>query len=551
MVVSDDLPKCEANYAALTPISFLKRTASVYPDRKSVIYGDRVFTWSQTFDRCRQLASALRSFISAGDTVAVIAPNVPAMYELHFGVPMANAVLNTLNTRLDVRMLARILGHSEAKVFFVDTEFLEMAEQAVQQLSKKPLIVHIEDKAFQARAGRPVHPEYEDLLRRGDSKFPICWPADEWEAISINYTSGTTAHPKGVVYHHRGAYINALVSALDWQMPQGPVFLWTLPMFHCNGWLFPWTIAAQSGTNVCLRAVTPKAVFDAIAQHRVTHLCGAPVVLNMIYSAHEREKKPLPHAVHILTGGAPPPASVLLRIESLGFSVDHGYGLTESYGPATSCIWKPEWDSLPSEERASLKARQGVGHVGLVDVDVLDPHTMTPVPRDGQTMGEVMMKGNCLMKGYLKEPQLTEEAFRGGWFHTGDLGVMHPDNYIALKDRSKDIIISGGENISSIEVESVLFRHPHVLEAAVVARPDEFWGETPCAYVTLNDPSFVDRVTEKDIIEFCRNNLPKYMIPKTVVFRDLPKTVTGKVQKNVLREHAKKLGSLRPPTSKL
>ncbi|KAL2652993.1 hypothetical protein R1flu_021121 [Riccia fluitans] len=549
-MVSDNLPKCGANYSAFTPISFLQRTASVYPDRKSVIYGDRVFTWSQTFERCRRLASALRSYVAPGDTVAVIAPNVPAIFELHFAVPIGGAVLNALNTRLDVRMVATILAHSEAKVYFVDTEFLELAQKALEQMTNKPLVIHIEDKAYSGgRAMAAGLLEYEELLSRGNPQFSICWPADEWDAITINYTSGTTAHPKGVVYSHRACYINSLVTALDWGVPQGAVYLWTLPMFHCNGWCFPWVITAQAGTHVCLRAVTPNGVFDAIAQQKVTHLCGAPVVLNMISSAQEDERRPLPNAVSVLTGGAPPPAAILARMESMGFNVSHGYGLTETLGPATICAWKPEWNSLPLEERARLKARQGVGHLGLAQVDVLDPETMTPVPRDGQTIGEVMMRGSSVMKGYLKEKELTEEAFRGGWFRSGDLGVMNPDNYISLKDRSKDIIISGGENISSIEVESILFRNPLVIEAAVVARPDNFWGETPCAYVTLKNPSLAGKATEKVIIDFCRKNLPRYMIPKTIVFRELPKTATGKVQKNVLREEAKKLGSL--PNSRL
>ncbi|KAL2652507.1 hypothetical protein R1flu_020635 [Riccia fluitans] len=507
----------------------------------------------QTFERCRRLASALRSYIAPAETVAVIAPNVPAIFELHFAVPIANAVLNTLNTRLDVRMVARILAHSEAKVFLVDTQFLELAQKALEQMTNKPLVIHIQDEAYRPTSGTRAMAAgllgYEEFLSRGDPNFSICWPADEWEAISINYTSGTTAHPKGVVYSHRASFINSLVSALDWGVQEGAVYLWTLPMFHCNGWLFPWIITARAGTHICLRAVIPKAIFDAIAQHGVTHLCGAPVVLNMIASAQEDERRPLPNAVYVFTGGAPPPATILASMESMGFHVSHGYGLTETLGPATICTWKPEWDLLPLEERATLKARQGVGHLGLAAVDVLDPKTMTPVPRDGQTIGEVMIRGSSIMKGYLKEKELTEEAFRGGWFHSGDLGVMNPDNYISLKDRSKDIIISGGENISSIEVESILFRNPLILEAAVVARPDNFWGETPCAYVTLKNPSSADEETEKAIIDFCRKSLPTYMVPKTIVFRELPKTATGKVQKNFLREEAKKLGSL--PSSRL
>ncbi|CAM6115493.1 unnamed protein product [Calypogeia fissa] len=552
-MVGSDLPKCEANYSPLTPITFIQRAAAVFPDRLAVIYGDQRFTWAETLERCRRIASALSQHgVSPGDTVSVVAPNVPAAYEMHFGVPMAGAVLNAINFRLDARTISILLGHSEAKLVFVDTEFLPLVYEALSThfppLARKPLVVHIQDRAYgkfsEVTGGEfGNYLDYERFLTGGDPKCPIRWPKDEWDSIAVNYTSGTTAAPKGVVFHHRGAYISALTNVLDWSMETGPVYLWTLPMFHCNGWCFTWSLAARAGTNICLRHVTPKAVFDAIHEHRVTHLCGAPTVLNMLVNAEPHEKKPLLNKVAVYTAGAPPAARILKEVEEQGFSVTHAYGLTESYGPALTCAWKEEWDALPLDERAQLKARQGVGSLGLPVVEVVDPKTMTPVPRDGKTLGEVMLKGHVIMKGYLKAPQATEDAFKGGRFHTGDIGVMHPDGYVELKDRSKDIIISGGENISSIEVESILYKHPHVLEAAVVARRDDFWGETPCAFITLKSSAPSD-ISEDSIIEWCRTNMPRYMVPKSVIFGSLPKTSTGKVQKNFLRERAKRLKSV-------
>ncbi|KAL2649443.1 hypothetical protein R1flu_017571 [Riccia fluitans] len=498
----DEFPKCPANYGPLTPLTFIKRAAELYPDRASVIYGRRRFTWRMTMERSRRLASALLvKSISPGDTVAVVAPNVPAMYEIHFGVPMAGAVLNSVNIRLDARTMAVLFQHSDAKLIFVDTEFVPVVLEALELWLterpnlKKPPVIHIRDEedetlSEELRKGKFAEmQEYEDYLLHGDASFPPRMPSDEWDAISINYTSGTTSHPKGVVYHHRGAYLNSLALVLDWGMKTWPVYLWTLPMFHANGWCFPWIVAAMGGTNICLRYVAAKRIHSAIIEQGVTHMCGAPVVLTILVNSPEFQRQPMPQKVEFMTAASPPPAAILAKMESMGFVMTHAYGLTECYGPALSCAWNPEWDLLPLEERAKIKARQGVGHLALPDTDVLDPQTMTPVTRDGQTMGEVMIRGHVVMKGYLKNQQATHEAFKGGWFHTGDLGVMHSNGYIELKDRSKDIIISGGENISSIEVEGILYHHPRVLEAAVVARPDEFWGETPCAFVTLKPNS--------------------------------------------------------------
>ena len=534
-----DLPRRPANYAPLTPLSFLERTAVVYPDRPALIHGELRQTWHETRARCRRLASALAGRgVGVGDTVAIIAPNVPAIYEASFGVPMLGAVLNTINTRLDAATIAFILEHGGAKVLLADRELSDTVTDAVGRLERPPLVVDIDDAL--ATSGELVGEcTYEALLEEGDEAFAWRPPADEWQAISLNYTSGTTGNPKGVVYHHRGAYLNALSNALGWNMTHHPVYLWTLPMFHCNGWCFPWTIAALAGTNVCLRKVEAAAIFSAIAMHGVTHFCGAPIVLGMILNAKPHEKRVLDHTVEVMTAAAPPPAAVLEAMESNGFHMTHVYGLTETYGPAVICSWKDEWDDLPAAERARLKARQGVCYHALESLEVMDPETMTPVPRDGTTMGEVMFRGNIVMKGYLKNPKATQEALGGGWFHSGDLGVMHPDGYIQLKDRSKDIIISGGESISSIEIEDALYRHPAVLEAAVVARPDEKWGETPCAFVTLKDQA--GEVSEADIIAFCRDNLAHFKAPKTVVFGPLPKTSTGKIQKFKLREQARSL----------
>ncbi len=535
----DGLDRNGANFAALTPLSFLKRTAAVYPDRASVAYGERRFTWRETERRCRALASALSARgIGKGDTVAVFAPNVPAIFEAHFGVPMTGAVLNTINVRLDAETVAFILGHGEAKVLLTDREFSPVVSDALSRMDRRPYVIDIDDPT--ADGGELIGDiEYEDFVASGDPGFEWQPPEDEWDAIALNYTSGTTGNPKGVVYHHRGAYLNALGNLMAQAILPHPVYLWTLPMFHCNGWCFPWTITALAGTHVCLRRVEAGPIYRAIADDGVTHFCGAPVVLNMLANAPESEKRPLPRRVEAMTAGAPPPAAVIEAMETAGFRITHVYGLTETYGPDVVCAWHEEWDALASAEQAGLKARQGVAYPVQEDIMVADADTLEPVPRDGETLGEVFHRGNIVMKGYLKNPQATEEAFAGGWFHSGDLGVWHEDGYVELKDRSKDIIISGGENISSIEVEEVLYRHPAVLEAAVTARPDEKWGETPCAFVTLKEG---ESATEADIVAFCRDNLAHFKAPKTVVFCDLPKTSTGKVQKFVLRERARALG---------
>jgi fatty-acyl-CoA synthase len=536
---SENLDRNDANFAQLTPLSLIRRAASVFPDRTSVVHGRRYFNWAETYTRCRRLASALsRRGVGKDDTVAIVAANVPALYEAHFGVPMAGAVLNAINTRLDAATIAFILDHGEAKVLLCDREFAPVIRQALEQCASKPLVIDIDDDAVDE--GEFLGEiEYEAFLASGDPDFRWSPPSDEWDAISLNYTSGTTGNPKGVVYHHRGAYLLALGNIMTWSLPPHPVYLWTLPMFHCNGWCFPWTLAAVAGTSVCLRKVTAANLFGAIHDHGVTRFCGAPIVLNMVINATDEERgAPLPHRVEAMTAAAPPPAAVLQRMEEQGFHVTHVYGLTEVYGPATVCAWHDEWSLLPPDRQAALKSRQGVGYVVLEDLTVADPKTLVPVQRDGETMGEVLMRGNIVMKGYLKNREATEEAFRGGWFHTGDLGVMHEDGYIELRDRAKDIIISGGENISTIEVEGVLYRHPAVLEAAVVARPDDKWGETPCAFVTLKENA---SVSEEELIAFCRESMAHFKCPKTVVFGALPKTSTGKVQKYVLRERARNL----------
>jgi fatty-acyl-CoA synthase len=529
-----------ANYAALTPLPFLERAAAVYPKRRSVIHGTQSWTWAETAARCRRFASALeKRGIGLGDTVAVMAPNTPPAFEAAFGVPMAGAVLNALNTRLDADTLAFTLAHGDAKLLITDTEFAPIIKKALGILGRKIEVVDIVDPLGPPGGERLGKIDYEAFLREGDPDFAWAPPADEWQAIALNYTSGTTGNPKGVVYHHRGAYLNALGNILVWSLKRHPVYLWTLPMFHCNGWCFPWTITALAGTHICLRRVDARSIYDAIARDGVTHLCGAPIVLGFLINATEAERKPLAGPVEIMTAAAPPPPAVLEAIERQGFHVTHVYGLTEVYGPAVVCDWKDEWSTLPSAEQAALKSRQGVRYHVLDGLMVAHPETLEPVPRDAQTMGEVMMRGNIVMKGYLKNPKATRDAFAGGWFHTGDLGVWHPDGYIDLKDRSKDIIISGGENISTIEVEQALYRHPAVLEAAVVARPDEKWGETPCAFVTLKPGA---NTSEAEIIAFCRSQLAHFKAPRTVVFGPLPKTSTGKVQKYVLRESAKAIG---------
>ncbi|KAG8369274.1 hypothetical protein BUALT_Bualt15G0134400 [Buddleja alternifolia] len=538
--------KCSANYIPLTPISFLERSAVVYRDRVSIVYGDLKFTWKQTHDRCVKLASALSNLgISRGHVVSVLAPNIPAMYELHFAVPMAGAVLCTLNVRHDSAMVSVLLKHSEAKIIFVDYQLLGTANGALKLLSDKgiklPHVVLIQESYTSYPEANHKVLEYESFVATGRLDFSIVRPNDECDPISLNYTSGTTSSPKGVVYSHRGAYLNSLAAILLNEMLSMPVYLWTVPMFHCNGWCLTWAVAAQGGTNICLRNVTAEVIFDNISTHQVTHMGGAPTILNMIINAQATKQRPLPGRVSVMTGGAPPPPHVLFKMEELGFNVTHSYGLTETYGPGTVCAWKPEWDSLPADAQAKIKSRQGLQHLGMEEVDVKDPSTMQSVPPDSKTMGEVMFRGNTVMNGYLKDTEATQDAFRGGWFRSGDLAVKHPDGYIELKDRSKDIIISGGENISTIEVESVIFSHPAVLEAAVVGRPDDHWGETPCAFVKLKDGF---SATGDDIIKHCRARLPHYMAPRTVVFEDLPKTSTGKTQKFVLREKAKAMGSL-------
>ncbi|HKS88183.1 MAG TPA: acyl-CoA synthetase [Stellaceae bacterium] len=527
------LDKNPANFVPLSPIGFLLRTAAVYPERPSVIHGARRYTWRQSLERCRRLASTLAARgVGRGDTVALMAPNVPEAFEAHFGVAMAGAVLNAINIRLDAETIAFILKHGEAKVLLTDTEFAPVIGRALALLDKKPLVVDIADPEGPGGEGLGAL-DYEGLLASGDQNFGELTPQDEWEAIALNYTSGTTGNPKGVVYHHRGAFLNALGNILVWGMRQHPVYLWTLPMFHCNGWCFPWTVNALAGTNVCLRRVEAAAIYDAIERHGVTHLCGAPVVMNTLLNARSER---LPRPVDMMTAGAAPPAAVIGGMEALGFRIAHVYGLTETYGPSTICAWHDEWDAEPADERARLKARQGVNYPVLEGLMVADPDTLAPTPADGRTIGEVFMRGNIVMKGYLKNLQASEEAFAGGWFHSGDLAVAHPDGYIEIKDRSKDIIISGGENISTIEVEDVLYRHPAVLEAAVVARPDAQWGETPCAFVTLKPGAAADSA---EIVAFCRERMAHFKAPRHVVFGPLPKTSTGKIQKFVLRERAK------------
>ena len=534
-----DLDKNPANFQALTPIHFIELAAKTYPNQTAVIHGEIRRNWADTYIRSRRLASALELHgLKPGECVAAMLPNVPAMVEAHFGVMMMGGVLNALNIRLDADAIAFILRHGEAKIILTDREFSETIQGALAQLDVKPFVIDVDDPTYDGGALLGTI-EYEDFIAGGDPDYPWKWPADEWMACSLNYTSGTTGNPKGVVYHHRGAFLNAIGNMMVWAMPPHPVYLWTLPMFHCNGWCFPWTVAALAGTNVCLRRVEAKPIFDAIATLGVTHFCGAPIVLNMLANAPEDLRQPFAHTVEAMTAGAAPPSAVIEMMESQGFNVTHVYGLTETYGPAVVSAWHAEWDDKPIADRAALKARQGVRYPVLEALMVADAETLEPVPQDGETMGEIFFRGNDVMKGYLKNPKATEEAFAGGWFHSGDLGVWHEDGYIELKDRSKDIIISGGENISSIEVESLLYRHPKVLEAAVAARPDQKWGESPCAFVTLKDGMDAE---EAEIIEFCRENMARFKVPKTVVFGPLPKTSTGKIQKFILRERAKELG---------
>ena len=531
------LDRNPANYVALSPLSYLERSAQVYPTRPSVIHGERRFTWAESYTRCRRLASALAARgIGRGDTVAVMLSNVPAMFEAHFGVPMIGAVLNTLNTRLDAEAISFMLGHGEAKVLITDPEFADVVRSALAQLDgPKPLVIDALDPEFPG-TDRLGEIEYEDFIAGGDPEYAWQLPADEWDAIALNYTSGTTGNPKVVVYHHRGAYLNAASNIISWGMPAHSVYLWTLPMFHCNGWCFPWTMAANAGVNVCLRKVDPALIFELIRKYKVSHMCGAPIVYGMMINAPAQLREGIEHKVSGLIAGAAPPAAIIEGAERMGFDITHVYGLTETYGPASVCAKHPEWEALPIDRRAERNGRQGVRHHMQEAITVLDPADMSAVPADAETMGEIMFRGNIVMKGYLKNEKATLESFAGGWFHTGDLAVLHEDGYVKIKDRSKDVIISGGENISSLEVEEVLFRHPAVMMAAVVAKPDDKWGEVPAAYIEVKEGA---EVTAESIIEHCRAHLARYKVPKQVEFCVLPKTSTGKIQKFVLRQQAK------------
>ncbi|CAM5792407.1 acyl-CoA synthetase [Castellaniella caeni] len=541
-IFDQNLPQTSANFALLTPLLYLERAADVYPRRLAVVHGLGAgairHTWLELYQRCRRLASALtRVGVRRGDTVAVMLPNIPAMVEAHFGIPMSGAVVNTLNTRLDAATLAFMLDHGEARVVIVDREFSRVMREALglRKRTEPLLVVDVNDPLYDGPGEAIGTLDYEAWLAQGDPDAAWLLPESEWDAISLNYTSGTTGNPKGVVYHHRGAAINAVSNILEWDMPKHSVYLWTLPMFHCNGWCFPWTVAARAGVNVCLRRVEAAAMVERMVEHGVTHYCGAPIVQSMLVNAPQALRERIPAGISAMVAGAAPPASMIEGMESLGIDLTHVYGLTEVYGPATVCAKHADWDALDIGERARLNARQGVRYHLERAADVLDPATLQPVPHDGQTMGEIMFQGNICMKGYLKNPAATDEAFAGGWFHSGDLAVVDPDGYIKIKDRSKDIIISGGENISSIEVEDVLYRHPAVLAAAVVARPDERWGETPCAFVELKADA---RVTVEDIIAHCKQHLAGYKVPRMVVFGELPKTSTGKIQKFELRQRA-------------
>lgn len=537
---TQDLDRNEANYAPQTPLTFLDHAASVYPHKTAVIHGEQSYDYAEMRARVRRFASALKARgVGKGDTVSVMAPNVPAMLEAHYAVPMLGAVLNALNYRLDAPTIAFILNHAQSKVLITDTEFAPVISEALPHVDHPIQVIDIVD-ALGPGGEQLGEKDFEAFLEEGDPEFTD-WslPDDEWDSLALNYTSGTTGNPKGVVYHHRGAFVNALGNALVFGLTARSVYLWTLPMFHCNGWTYTWAVTAVGGTHVCLRNVDPALIFPMLKEHRVTHMCGAPIVLNMLIHAPEDVKTSFDQTVETATGGAAPPSAVITAMERMGFKVTHLYGLTETYGPATYCAWQEEWDALELDERSPYMARQGVIYPTMTDSMVADPETMQPVPSDGETIGELMVRGNTVMKGYLKNPEASADAFAGGWFHTGDLGVRHPNGYVEIKDRSKDIIISGGENISSLEVEEVLYKHPDVMEAAVVARPDDKWGETPCAFVTLK-PDAGD-VSDISVMDFCKENMARFKVPKTVVFGPLPKTQTGKIQKFVLRERAQSL----------
>ncbi len=541
-IYKQGLEKNAANYVPLSPLTFIARSAYIYPDRVSVIHGQRRYTWLETFNRARRLASALEARgIKEGDTVAVMLNNTPEMYECHFGVPVTGAVLNTLNTRLDPEAVAFMLNHGEAKILITDKEYSHIVGPALEKLGRSIVVIDVNDSEYTGPGDLLGEKDYEALLAEGTPDYEWKGPQDEWDAISLNYTSGTTGNPKGVVYHHRGAYLNAMSNIVSWGMPPHSVYLWTLPMFHCNGWCFPWTMAANAGTNVCLRRVDPKLILQSIRANKVTHYCGAPIVHSMLANAPAEWREGINHGVSGLIAAAPPPAAVIEGMAKIGFKITHVYGLTETYGPASVCAQQPEWFDLPVGEQVNLNGRQGVRYHAQEAITVLDPATMEAVPWDNETMGEIMFRGNLVMKGYLKNPKATEESFAGGYYHTGDLAVMQADGYVKIKDRSKDVIISGGENISSIEVEDTLYRHPAVMAAAVVATPDPKWGEVPAAFIELKDGV---SITEVEIIEFCREHMARFKVPKKVIFGPLPKTSTGKIQKYVLREMAKSTAAI-------